>query len=62
MKIQVEEILKSKKTLTELLAKQTGQKTDKVAEDMERDFWMTAGEAKKYGIIDEIIEKAKNGK
>ena len=38
-----------------MLAKNTGQKLDKVKADMERDHWMSADEAVKYGIVDEII-------
>ncbi len=57
MKIQVEEILKSKKTLIDMMAKNTGQKVEKVAADLERDYWMDASESKKYGIIDAIITK-----
>ncbi len=59
LKIQVEEILKSKKLLIEMLAKNTGQKVDRISQDIERDYWMSADEAKKYGIVDEIIQKAK---
>ena len=40
-----------------ILAKQTGQKLEQVEKDMDRDYWMSAEEAKKYGIIDEIIKK-----
>lgn len=57
MKIQVEEILKSKKLLIEMMAKNTGQKASKVEADVERDYWMDAQEAKKYGVIDAIITK-----
>ncbi len=57
MKIQVEEILKSKKTLIDMMAKNTGQKVENVAADLERDYWMDASESKKYGIIDAIITK-----
>lgn len=57
MKIQIEEILKSKKLLIDMMAKNTGQKSDKVAADLERDYWMDAQEAKKYGVIDAIITK-----
>ena len=53
--IQAEEMLKVKKMLTELMAKHTGHKYDKVLQDMERDKWMTADEAKAYGIIDKVI-------
>ncbi len=47
-----------KKKLNEILAKNTGQKLSKIEQDMERDFWMGAEEAKKYGIIDAVIAKA----
>jgi ATP-dependent Clp protease, protease subunit len=57
MKIQVEEILKYKKVLIDMMAKNTGQKADKVGADVERDFWMDSSEAKKYGVIDAIITK-----
>lgn len=57
MKIQVEEILKLKKIMNEMMAKNTGQKVEKVAADVERDFWMDSAEAKKYGVIDAIITK-----
>ena len=42
-----------------MLVKSTGQKKSKVENDMDRDFWMSADEAKKYGIIDGIIKKRK---
>jgi ATP-dependent Clp protease, protease subunit len=47
-----------KNRLNEILAKNTGQKLAKIEKDMDRDFWMSADEAKTYGIIDEIIDKA----
>ena len=58
MEIDLQESIRLKKLLTDILSKNTGQKPDKVLADMERDYWMTAQEAKKYGLIDEIIEKA----
>lgn len=45
-----------KKRLAEILAENTGQKLDKVIADMDRDNWMSAEEAKAYGIVDEIIK------
>lgn len=54
--IQAEEILKVKNMFIELMAKHTGQKVDVVANDMERNKWMNAEEAMKYGIIDKIIK------
>jgi ATP-dependent Clp protease protease subunit len=47
-----------KKMLNEVLAKNTGQKLAKVEKDVERDFWMSAKEAKDYGLIDEVITKS----
>jgi len=47
-----------KKMLNEILAKNTGQKISKVEKDAERDYWMSAKEAKDYGLIDDIITKA----
>ena len=56
--IRLKESLFLKARLNEIFAKNTNQKPSKVKEDMERDFWMGAEEAKKYGIIDEIIARA----
>jgi len=57
IQIQAEEIIAVKKQMNKLLAKNTGQKLAKIEEDTERDFFMTASEAKKYGIVDQIISK-----
>lgn len=56
--ITLREGLFLKGRLNEILAKNTGQKLSKVEQDMERDFWMSAEEAKKYGLVDEVITKA----
>lgn len=53
--IDLKEALRVKKLLEEIMAKNTGQKIDRIHEDMERDKWMTAQESKKYGLVDEII-------
>ncbi len=55
--IHAKEILRMREMTNEILAKHTGQKTERIAEDVERDFIMSAEQAKVYGIIDEIIEK-----
>ncbi|ADR36714.1 ATP-dependent Clp endopeptidase proteolytic subunit ClpP [Oceanithermus profundus] len=55
--IQAEQILKSKKLLNELLAKHTGQPVEKVEADSDRDFWMTADEARDYGLVDRVIAR-----
>jgi ATP-dependent Clp protease protease subunit len=55
IQIQAEEILKDKERLNKLLAKHTGQTLERVREDTERDRYMTAEEAKEYGVVDEIL-------
>jgi len=55
--IQAEQILKSKKLLNELLARHTGQPVEKVETDSDRDFWMTADEARDYGLVDQVIAR-----
>lgn len=57
MQIYTDRILRTKKQLNELLAAMTGQPIEKVAEDTEKDYFMSAEEAKEYGLIDEIIVK-----
>jgi ATP-dependent Clp protease protease subunit len=53
--IDLQESLRLKKLLEEIMSKNTGQTPKKIHEDMERDFWMTAEQAKKYGLVDKII-------
>lgn len=53
--IDLRESLRIKRLLEEIMAKNTGQKPAKIHDDMERDKWLTAEEAKAYGIIDDII-------
>ncbi|MBN9351451.1 MAG: ATP-dependent Clp protease proteolytic subunit [Chitinophagaceae bacterium] len=55
VQITVNEVVKLKKELYEILSFHTGQSLDKIAKDSNRDFWMTAEEAKSYGLIDEIL-------
>ncbi len=66
IKIQAEEILKAKTMINEILAKHTGQPLEKIATETERDRYMTAEEAQKYGLIDEVLheesEEEKKGK
>ena len=57
--ITAKQILKTRDNLNKLLAKNTGKSLDKIEKDVERDFFMDAEEAKKYGIIDEIVTKSK---
>ncbi len=53
--IQAEQILKTKKHMNEILAARTGQSIEKIAADVERDYYMTAQEACEYGLVDEVI-------
>ena len=54
--IDLKESLRVKKLLEEIMAKNTGQKLSKIHADMERDYWMSAEEAQKYGVVDKVIE------
>jgi ATP-dependent Clp protease, protease subunit len=56
IKIRAEHILKIKDKLNKILAEHTGQTLDKIDHDSDRDFFMTAEEARKYGLIDKIIK------
>jgi ATP-dependent Clp protease protease subunit len=56
IEIQAREILRMRRMLDEILAAHTGQPVEKIGTDTDRDFIMTAEQAKEYGIIDEIIE------
>jgi len=55
--IDLKESLRVKKLLEQIMADNTGQKLAKIHVDMERDFWMTAEESKKYGLVDHVITK-----
>ena len=55
IEIAAREIMKTKKELYTIIAKHSGQTIKKVEEDGDRDFWLTAKEAKAYGMIDEIL-------
>lgn len=57
VEIQTQEILRLKQRLNEILVEHTGQPLDKVAQDTERDFYLSASEARKYGLIDRVIKK-----
>lgn len=56
--ISLREGIYLKQKLNEILAKNTGQKLAKIEKDTDRDFWMSADEAVKYGLVDEVITKA----
>ena len=59
IQIRAREIVRVKEAVNKILEKHTGQLIKKIEKDTDRDFFMDAGEAKDYGVIDEIIEKAK---
>src|SRR5438270_6173289 len=53
--IDLREALRVKKLIEEIMAKNTGKKLEQIHNDMERDFWLTVADAKKYGLIDDVI-------
>ena len=55
MEIDVEHVLRIKRHLNEMLAANTGKSVEQVSADTERDHWLTAAEAKEYGLIDQVI-------
>ncbi len=57
IEIQAKEILYHKRILNELLAEHTGQPIERIEEDTERDFYMSAEDAKEYGLIDKVIDR-----
>ena len=57
IEIQAKEILKVRERLNKILADHTGKSIEKIADDVERDFFMSAEEAKEYGLIDDILTK-----
>lgn len=54
--IEAQEIIKMRRRLNEIFARQTGQSIEKVEEDTDRNFWMSAAQAKEYGLVGSIIE------
>lgn len=57
IEIQAQEILKTRGVLDQILAGHTGQPLERISKDTDRDFYMSAGEAKEYGLVDEILTK-----
>jgi ATP-dependent Clp protease protease subunit len=57
IEIQAREIIKTREQLNRLYAERTGQSVEKIAADMERDFFMSPAEARDYGLIDQVIER-----
>ena len=57
IEIAAKQIIKTKERLNQILAKHTGQSLARIEKDTDRDFWLSAEEAKAYGVVDEIIKK-----
>ncbi len=57
IEIQADEILKDREQLNQILADHTGQPIERIAKDTNRDFYMSAGQAKEYGLVDDVISK-----
>jgi ATP-dependent Clp protease protease subunit len=57
IEIQANEILRYREVLNQILAKHTGQPLERIAKDTDRDFFVGAEEAKKYGLVDDILSK-----
>ena len=57
IEIQAREIVRTREQLNRILAERTGQPVEKVAQDMDRDYWLTAPGAVEYGVIDKVVEK-----
>ena len=58
IEIQANEILKDRQTLNEILSECSGKSVEQIAKDVDRDFYLSATEAKEYGIVDNILSKA----
>jgi ATP-dependent Clp protease protease subunit len=61
IEIQANEILRYREVLNQILAKHSGQPIERIAKDTDRDFFLGAEEAKKYGVVDEILAKMPGG-
>lgn len=59
IRIQAEKIIQIREQINNILAERTGQPLEKISRDTDRDYYMTAAEAKEYGIIDEVIKSKK---
>ncbi|MCA0244784.1 MAG: ATP-dependent Clp endopeptidase proteolytic subunit ClpP [Proteobacteria bacterium] len=57
IEIQAREIIKTREQLNRIYAERTGQSIERIAADMERDYWMNPAEAKDYGLIDQVLDK-----
>lgn len=62
IEIEAREILRVKNELTQILADHSGQNQDQIIEDSDRNKWMTADEAQKYGLVDNVLDRRKGNK
>ena len=62
IEIQAKDIIETRELLNEMLAGHTGQSVEKIAEDTQRDHYLTAAESKAYGLVDEILDKSAKAK
>ena len=60
IEIQAKEILRLRKKLNSILSQHTGQSEEKIQEDTERDYWLTAKDAVAYGLVDKVLEPSKD--
>lgn len=59
IRIEAQEIIKIRHRLNEMIAAETGQAVEKIAQDSDRNFWMNAEEAKEYGLISKVVKSSK---
>ena len=59
--IHAKEILRLRESMNQILAKHTGQNTEKIEKDVERDYIMTAEQAREYGLVDQVISRRESG-
>jgi ATP-dependent Clp protease protease subunit len=57
IEIHAREIIKTREEINDILVKHTGQKLERVADDTERDYWMSAAESLNYGVVDEVLSR-----
>jgi len=62
IEIHAKQLLRTKAKMNKILAERTGQPIEKIERDTERDYYMTADEAKEYGLVDQVLEKAEPAK
>ena len=62
IEIHTKHLLRTKAKMNKILAEKTGQPIEKIEQDTERDYYMTAEEAKEYGLVDQVLEKAEQTK